>query len=459
MLSHVERFICQHNMLDKSCEHLVALSGGADSVALLLVLSALGYRLHAAHCNFHLRGDESDRDETFVRQLCQRHSIPLHIAHFDTRQYASLHKISIEMAARDLRYSWFEQLRHDIGAQSICVAHHADDSAETVLLNLLRGTGIQGLTGIRPINGHIVRPLLCTRRSDILDYLSAIGQDYVTDSTNLLLDAGRNKIRLGILPLCQDVNPSAVNAINRTSAHLVQASRLLQHAIQSAIQDVVEPTPFGIAINIQSLASQPVPELILFHILKDYAFTSRQTEDIANLLIGETPTNAAIGSIPAQVETLTGKTFTSTTHCLTFHRGRILIERIHTQLPPIHITEDGLYRHGHSCLRVERIARNEHFLIPRTPCCVALDASSIQFPLSLRHCMPGDRFTPFGMRGTKLVSDYLTDQKLSLFDKQRQLVITDATHKILWLVGQRPDNSCCITDSTQDILKLTHITQ
>ena len=172
----VKAFIDSDCSIDASSPVLVALSGGADSVALLRVLLELGYDCRAAHCNFHLRGDESDRDEQFVKNLCQQNDVQLHLIHFDTAEYASLHQVSIEMAARELRYRYFNQLRQDVGAETVCVAHHRDDAVETFLMNLLRGAGIHGLTGIRPRNGHIVRPLLCISRQDILQYLDSIGQ-------------------------------------------------------------------------------------------------------------------------------------------------------------------------------------------------------------------------------------------------------------------------------------------
>ena len=197
----VSDFIGKHQLLSRDSLHIVALSGGADSVALLHILSELGYRIEAAHCNFHLRGEESNRDELFVKELCEKNNIPLHLIHFNTEEYASLHQVSIEMAARDLRYHYFSQLCQDIGAASVCVAHHRDDAVETLLMNLLRGSGIHGLTGIRPQNGLVVRPLLCLSRQEIEDYLHSIGQEYVVDSTNLTDDVLRNKIRHHVIPL------------------------------------------------------------------------------------------------------------------------------------------------------------------------------------------------------------------------------------------------------------------
>ena len=213
----INRYITEKGLFGLTDKVLVALSGGADSVALLRVLLQLGYRCEAAHCNFHLRGEESDRDEAFVVRLCETLRVPLHKVDFQTKEYAAGKGISIEMAARELRYAWFESLLPVCGARVIAVAHHRDDSVETLLLNLIRGTGINGLKGIAAKNVHIVRPLLEESRESIEVYLNAIGQVYVTDSTNLQDEYMRNKIRLNILPIMREMNPSVGECIFETS--------------------------------------------------------------------------------------------------------------------------------------------------------------------------------------------------------------------------------------------------
>ena len=241
-VNQVRHFAHHHQLFTPGGKYIIALSGGADSVSLLLVLkhleSELGITLEAAHCNFHLRGDESLRDEEFCKQLCRRLHVPLHLVHFDTHAYADLHHVSIEMAARDLRYAYFEQLRRDIHAHDICVAHHRDDSVETLLLNLVRGTGLRGLRGIQPRNAHIIRPLLSHSRQQIEQYLDALGESYVTDSTNLHNDVKRNKIRLNVIPLLRELNPSASQSIFETSLRVTEALKVFDDAIQRSIADV-----------------------------------------------------------------------------------------------------------------------------------------------------------------------------------------------------------------------------
>ena len=287
MWSKVDNYIRKYKLLDFRELYLVALSGGADSVALLVMLRENGYRVHAAHCNFHLRGDESDRDEAFCVSLCERLGIELHRVHFDTRTYAELHKVSIEMAARELRYKWFEQLRADIGAAGICVAHHRDDSVETVLMNLVRGTGLRGLCGIQPRNGFVLRPLLDVSREDIEAYLAAKGQKYVTDSTNLVDDVMRNKIRLNILPILRELNPAVSENIQRTAEHLTEAQRVLD--------GITELYKNRKLLDLNELTKYSSSEYIIFEWLKYYGFNGNQIAQIMNAETGIDETDEKYG--------------------------------------------------------------------------------------------------------------------------------------------------------------------
>ena len=493
------RFATAHQLFTPRGKYIIALSGGADSVSLLLVLkhleSELGITLEAAHCNFHLRGDESLRDEEFCKQLCRRLHVPLHLVHFDTHAYADLHHVSIEMAARDLRYAYFEQLRRDIHAHDICVAHHRDDSVETLLLNLVRGTGLRGLRGIQPRNAHIIRPLLSHSRQQIEQYLDALGESYVTDSTNLHNDVKRNKIRLNVIPLLCELNPSASQSIFETSLRVTEALKIFDDAIQHAIADVTIPprecpcrgctclkctnqpvekspnqpllvhlrqvhplsncpnqpvenctTPqtqnSPLIISVPRLKQQPSPEYTLHEILSPRGFTSAQIEQIYTSL----DTNP------------TGKIITSCTHELAFDRSTLILQpKTPTPLVrPMHIPETGTYVLSDNLkLKVETEECGDRYEPSRTADCASLDASDIKFPLTLRHIQPGDRFVPFGMTGTKLLSDYLTDRKKNIFEKRAQLVLTDAQQRILWLVGERTDNRFRITPHTQQALRLT----
>ena len=452
----MRRFASVHELFVYGGKYIVALSGGADSVSLLFVLKhlehELGIGVEAAHCNFHLRGAESVRDEEFCKQLCDRLSVPLHLIHFDTQAYADLHRVSIEMAARDLRYGYFENLRRDIEAQDICVAHHRDDSVETVLLNLVRGTGLRGLRGIQPRNGNIIRPLLSLSREDIVQYLDALGESYVTDSTNLHNDVKRNKIRLDVMPLLRELNPSVSQSIFESSLRVGEALKVFDEAMKRSIADVTATSPsppltispsHHLVIYVERLKQQPSPEYTLHEILSSYGFTSAQIEQI----YGSLDTCSA------------GKIIASDSHELAFDRGSLLVQprtNVADSARSMRIPETGTYVFSDS-LKIKVAAEDcgDDYVPSRAADCVCLDASDIKFPLTLRHIEQGDRFVPFGMNGMKLVSDYLTDRKKNVFEKRAQLVVTDAQQRIVWLVGERTDNRFRISKETSKALRLT----
>ena len=433
MKRKVAGFIAKHRLLDPSGLHLVALSGGPDSVALLRVLIALGYRVEAAHCNFHLRGAESDRDEAFVKHLCESFNVPLHLIHFDTDEYARLHQVSIEMAARELRYGYFERLCQDIGASTVCVAHHRDDAVETFLMNLLRGSGIHGLTGIRPRNGIVVRPLLGVSRQEVLEYLDSIAQDYVTDSTNLESIVLRNKLRLQVIPLLQQLNPKAVENIDKTASYLREAEKVYDAFMQNAVNSASSASQ---TISADEILRQPSPESFLFEWLSPHGFNASQIERILAALMGEP-----------------GREFLSPSHVLLIDRRTLVLEPVSEPVKPLRVPESGNYRFNGE--KLFSFKESEEVSISKSADCATLDAANIQYPLTIRLVQEGDAFCPLGMEGRKLVSDYLTDRKLSLLEKRRTLVVVNANGDILWLVGHRPDHRYRVTPETTRVLSIT----
>lgn len=437
-LSRVRDYINKYCPLSKNGKYIVALSGGADSVALMLTLLRLGYQVEAATCNFHLRGSESDGDEMFCVDLCSQLHIAIHRAHFDTRTYASLHKVSIEMAARELRYAYFEKLLKAIGGDGICVAHHRDDCIETVLINLLRGTGLHGLRGILPRNGNILRPLLCVTRQEIEEFLNSVNQKYVIDSSNLVDDVLRNKIRLDLLPMLEKINPAARKNIFTTSQNVTEAATVFDAAIQQSIDDVCQSDQND--ISIEKLLQQPSPESTLFCIVRKYGFSSPQCLQIIH-----------------HIDAPSGRVWSSPTHELLIDRGRILISQKYASVfAPMRIPEEGIYNiNGKLKISFAVEPMTDDFKIDRSKQNACLDADTVCWPLSVRPISQGDRFVPLGMRGSKLISDFLTDCKCTIFEKRNKFVIEDAKKQIVWLVGERIDNRCRIGSSTRTVLKIS----
>ncbi len=435
MWSKIDTYTKKHNLLNTNDLYLVALSGGADSVALLLWMQEADYRIHAAHCNFHLRGEESDRDEAFCQALCERLDIPLHLAHFDTHEYAALHQVSIEMAARELRYRWFGQLCRDVEAAAVCVAHHRDDSVETVLMNLLRGTGLRGLTGIQPrseLEEHggeegklmVLRPLLGVSRAEVEEFLAKRNQNYVTDSTNLEADVLRNRLRLQVLPLLAELNPAVKENIIRTTENL--------SAAQALLDSVTERYKDSSELILNTLDEGVSREYIVFEWLKHYGFNGSQARQILDAETGR------VFSSPAGFDVLKD-------------RYRLLVEPAGEPMKPVKVPEEGTYvLDGHTKISVRRVPA----YVSKSSETATIDAQKVKFPLVVRRVENGDCMIPFGMKGRKLLSDLMTDRKMNVFEKRRQLVVVDAQGVIVWVTGLRTDQRVAVSEATREVIEV-----
>jgi tRNA(Ile)-lysidine synthase len=335
------------------------------------------------------------------------------------------------MAARELRYKWFSQLCQDLGAAGVCVAHHRDDSVETVLLNLVRGTGLRGLTGIQPkhhTKGQtlcVIRPLLCVSRAEIEDFLTQRGQQYVTDSTNLEADVMRNKIRLQVLPMLRELNPTVAENIQRTTENLAEAQQVLDAIVSdyknSNILDLNELKKFGSS------------EYIIFEWLKNYGFNGNQVRQILDADCGGT------------VSSVSG-------YEVLKDRSRLIVEQTMKPTKPVLVPEEGTYiLDDNNRLKVRKCA----VYISKDPHIATLDAAKVHFPLTVRTVEEGDSMVPYGMTGRKLLSDLMTDLKMNVFEKRRQLVVVDAQGVILWAVGLRTDQRVAVSDKTKEVLELS----
>ncbi len=435
-LDRISDFIAANNLLTPGAKVVAGVSGGADSTALLVILTRLGYHVHAVHCNFHLRGAESDRDQQFVTDLCAKLGVELEVCNYDTESYARQHGISIEMAARDLRYADFNRIMQEQGASAICIAHHRDDSVETVLLNLIRGTGLRGLTGIKPVNGNIIRPLLCVSRAQIEQWLSEIGQPYVTDSTNLETDYTRNKIRNQLLPLMRTVNPDVDNAISTTAQHLQQAYTVYNDALDKARAQVLN----GSTISIPELKRLPSPQAFLFELLSPLGFNSAQINDVW-----------------ASVDSQPGTRFLSATHQIIKDRDNFTISPV-SEVDSTYMTVSltpgtAVTLPDGRRLRVSSAPAGTP--ISHDPSIATFDAAQLtDSTVTIRRWHEGDRFVPFGMKGSKLVSDLLTDCKVSPACRENQLVATMG-NDIIWVLGIRSSNRHRVSSRTATQLILT----
>lgn len=417
---------------------LVALSGGADSMCLLTALLRLGYKVEAAHCNFHLRGTHSDNDALFVQRHCQQQNVPLHLTDFDTKHEAELHGESIEMAARRLRYAWFEEVIQTTGIQILCVAHHLNDNVETTLLNLTRGTGIRGLTGMAQHHKHIVRPMLTLTRQEIEDFLKEQSIEFVTDHTNTDTRFRRNKIRHDVLPLLRSINPSVDQAIADTMQHLSGTACLAEYAVNHLRNILCKDVDKGIDIDKTTLLSLPFPtegrQALLHELLAPYQFSP------------------VLSDIFAGFSKEPGSIFESRDYIATHTAKGLSIRMKPKYCPPLALPfNDTVLLPNGTLLQTQCLARTELPEIPRSADTACLDADKVKETLHCRSIQEGDRFRPFGMRGTKLVSDYLTDRKRSRIEKMATCVVCDGS-QIVWLIGERPDDRYAITSNTRNIL-------
>ncbi|NLV52453.1 MAG: tRNA lysidine(34) synthetase TilS [Bacteroidales bacterium] len=419
LTEQVKNTIKAQDLLKEGARVVVGLSGGPDSVCLALVLHELGYEVIGAHCNFHLRGEESLRDEQFVIGLCEENGWKLYQTDFDTQEVAQREKVSIEMAARSLRYGWFEQIRKEAEAEAVAVGHHLDDNTETMLLNMARGTGIRGLCGMQAKRGRVIRPLLNVTSQHILSYLQERTQSYVTDHTNLEDIYARNIVRLDVMPLLKRINEGVSQNISSTMENLNEVRRVYEHAISEAIAQCSLINELGeLVIQLNVLHKQVSPISVLHALLAPMGFNRPQMKEML------------------KAKNQSGRIFVAKDRRVLIDRERLIVEAESYGIPLVHqLLMD------RKDVRIEKDARYAYF-----------DADKLHGPLKMRLCKEGDSFAPFGMGGKrKLLSDYLTDQKVSLFAKQHQWLLMDG-EEIAWVVGMRSSDIYRVDKETKRIL-------
>lgn len=414
---------------------LLACSGGLDSVVLAHLCLATGLDIVLAHCNFKLRGAESNGDEDFVRKLGRQWGVEVHAKHFETEEYARNQGVSIQMAARDLRYKWFVELLNSTGSGYVLTAHHADDSLETFLINLSRGTGIDGLSGIPEINGKVVRPMLPFSQKELLEYAKSENVDWREDSSNASTKYLRNKIRHQIVPVLKELHPTFLQNFLNTQKNLSQSNSILHNSINELKAVLLQSSNGDIKIKIEDLQQLKPLEAYLYGLFNEFGFT--EWEDVKGLLT-----------------TTSGKQVFSPTHRLLKDRDYLILSKLESN------TGQTFYVHAKDN-RIEQpvklLLEDVRSMDKRDKNVVFLDKEKLNFPLVLRNWINGDYFYPFGMKGKKKVSKFFKDEKMDVVSKEKQWLLC-SDNEIVWVVGKRADERFKVDDSTRQILKVTQIT-
>ena len=441
MLKSVQRHIENQQLVAKTDKIIVGVSGGGDSVALLHVLYSLGYECVVAHCNFHLRGEESQRDEQFVIKLAEKYNFVLKKIDFDTKKIAAEQKISIEMAARNLRYEWFENLRKEFDAQAIAVAHHADDNIETLLINLTRGTGLKGLTGIPVKNGYVIRPLLHNTQQDIYNYLKINRLQFVEDSTNNSMDYVRNRFRHEIIPALEKINPSVRKTLNENISRFAEIEKFYLGKIEEVknqIVKIIDDKDLQITVDIKQLLKHENHKIILYEILSDYGFNADTIDKIESCL-----------------QKNSGQIFYSEKYKVLHDRDLLIVsQKEYFSKETFFIQENDSNIKEPVFLSIKKYDFTNDFEIKRLNNIAVFDADKLTFPLEIRHWKDGDSFVPFGMKGRKKLSDFFIDKKISRFDKEKIHILVSG-EEVAWVMGLRSSESFKITPKTKKVLEIT----
>lgn len=413
---------------------LLAVSGGVDSVVLAHLCHNTKLNFALAHCNFNLRDKESNSDEDFVKSLGKDLGVRVFVQGFDTQKFASEKGVSIQMAARDLRYEWFEQLRVQKRFDYVLTAHHANDDLETFLINLVRGTGLEGLTGIKTENNRIVRPFLQFSRKEIMAYAEENKISWKEDSSNASKKYIRNRLRLDLVPLLEELNPQFLQGFLQTQSHLKESQDLVEDYISLIYPKVVAKNKFGYELDIEFLQKIPHTKSVMYYLLKSFGFT--QWDDVYDLL-----------------EAQPGKMVFSATHRLIKDRGKLILTKgtsdsqneVYTI--PEHENFVILPMGSFSIYEVDEIQEKKNT-------CIYVNGELLDFPLTVRKWKKGDYFRPFGMKGKKKLSDFFKDEKFSLPEKENTWLLCSG-EKIVWVINHRADNRFAIKSPDQKIIKIS----
>lgn len=437
MLKKFEKYYQKNELFAKTDQILLTVSGGRDSVAMVNLFHQTKLNFGIAHCNFKLRGKEADKDEKFVKDLAKKLNVPFYTVLFNTHEFADENKISTQMAARELRYSWFEEIRTKNNYQFIATAHHKNDVAETLLINLTKGTGLSGLHGIAVKNGKIIRPLLCFNRNEINEFVESNKIKFREDKSNAETNYVRNKIRHNIIPELEKINPSFIETIFKETQQFEELEQLLETKVNEDKKKCFLVQHGNIEADIPKLIQLNPLKTYLFYFLKPYGFNADEVIDVINSLKRQS-----------------GKKFLSSTHQLIKDRNKLIISTLQKEeKKEFSIEKLQDFSQLPFQLKAEILLKKKLKLIKKEKNYAYLDADKIKFPFTIRKWKTGDKFKPFGMKGVKKLSDFFIDEKFSLLEKENIWLLL-SNNKIVWVVGHRMDDDFKLTEKTQQILQL-----
>lgn len=474
MLTEFKKYIEKHNLINKDDKILLALSGGVDSMVLakLLIMSQRDYKstsqrvemqsqrqshLAFAHCNFHLRGEDSNRDEKFVTDFARENNIPIHIKHFDTEAYAKENSLSIEMAARELRYNWFKELKEIHKFDKVALAHHGDDQIETFFINMLRGSGIKGLKGMKPQNDFYIRPLLFSNRNQIVTFAKDNEIQWVEDYTNNEIIYLRNKIRHQIIPLFDEIKDNARQSLNFSIDCLSSENELYRSLIDDKLTEIECVKDGYRSIENRHFLNNENGKQLLFEWVRKYGFNNKQAESMFEAMRNEksgvvfyndngqqTTYNRLIASVQKdRIEIFKNKVNSK-------EEIIIELENLKTLKPE---NSQHLSISASQIFRFSVVNKDENFKLIKDSSVAQFDMTKITFPLKLRRWRKGDKFKPLGMKGSKLLSDFFNDLGFTAYQKQNVWIMEDAKDLILWVVGYRISDKVKILDTTKVIFQ------
>ncbi|TSD63910.1 tRNA lysidine(34) synthetase TilS [Inquilinus sp. KBS0705] len=427
-------FVEQNNLFTPADKILAAVSGGMDSVLMAHLLKAAGYEFGIAHCNFMLRGDEALADQEFTRKLALQLGVSFHTIDFDTSQYAADNKISIQMAARYLRYQWFGQISQHLGYQVISLAHHQNDTIETILLNLTRGTGIAGLHGILPKNGNLVRPLMFLTRDEIKAIIEQENLAFVEDASNSSTKYARNKIRHQVIPVLKELNPSLESTIESNLQHFRELEQLLNDRVAVLKDDMLVPHKKDVHISIAAIAQLSPKRLLLSELLQPYGFIATVVDDLISAL-----------------QKHPGRVFESPAFTLIVDRTELIITPKTNDKEDSVVIEANAHSIDYKHYKLTLLHDDSALVIKDNPMAVSVNTDKLIYPLTLRNWQQGDQFYPLGMKTRQKLSDFFTHQKVPLHKKSDVPILVNGNNDIIWIGGYRPDERYKVDSKTKKV--------